>query len=235
MRFRINNLRSWLRTHQQTQEVYRSQAHPIIVGGSGRHGTTLLREILAEHSQLCCGPESRLFIRRYPFQHDQAYFEELAIKFDLPLDTVQEMRNTSDSHAEFIDRFFTAFCSARGKARWVETTPTNVRHLGYIFRHFPNATLIHVIQDEQDVIQTLCAHPKYTEGKHDHDKANPKRFQSRAARWNKDVALGRVFQSDPRYYEVRYEDLVHRPRRTLERLLRFLDLPPEEQTGREYP
>ena len=37
---------------------------PIVLGGCGRSGTTLLRMMLDSHRRICCGPESSVFRRR---------------------------------------------------------------------------------------------------------------------------------------------------------------------------
>ena len=36
---------------------------PIFIGGQHRSGTTLMRQLLARHPHIACGPESNLFSR----------------------------------------------------------------------------------------------------------------------------------------------------------------------------
>ena len=48
-------------------------------------------------------------------------------------------------------------------------------------------------------------------------------------RWVTDVEAGLKYRNDPRYTEVRYEDLVLRSRDSVEKLFSFLELPMEEE------
>src|SRR5688572_21024001 len=135
--------------------AYTSSASPILVGGCGRSGTTLMRVILDTHPRICCGPESRLFQPRVPSP------PKLARRFDLPEAAVGELFAKSGSQAELIDRFFALYSESRHKPRWAEKPPRNVLYLDYIFEHFPNARFVHMIRDGRDTICSLRTHPRH--------------------------------------------------------------------------
>src|SRR5215472_4583679 len=105
--------------------------------------------------------------------------------------------------------------------RWADSTPTNVPHMLRIKQDFPNARFIHIIRDARDVALSL-----------------DKRGWSRPLPWDKKRSLlaaglywewivrkGRRYGTrlGPRYMEVRYEDLVLKPRETLERISPFIE------------
>lgn len=108
----------------------------------------------------------------------------------------------------------------QGVDRWIDSTPTNIPHLLRIKKDFPDARIVHIIRDGRDVALSL-----------------DKRGWSRPLPWDRDKGLlaaglywewivrkgrelGVALQSD--YFEVRYEELVHQPAQTLERLAVFL-------------
>jgi hypothetical protein len=209
--WRNHKVRRWRRP------AYTSSASPVIVGGCGRSGTTLMRVILDTHPRICCGPESSLFLPLWPSSR------KLARRFGVPQQTIEELRTASRSQAEFIDRFFAHYAESRQKARWAEKTPRNVLHLDYLFEHFPNARFVHMIRDGRDTICSLRTHPRHKviDGKLvDLNTWHP--IEPCLDRWVSNVSAGLKFRGDPRYIEVRYEGLVAQPRETLAALFEFL-------------
>ncbi len=102
--------------------------------------------------------------------------------------------------------------SMAGKARWAEKTPQNIRHLDWILARFPRASVVHIIRDGRDVVCSMREHPDWRW----RDGAWQKVIVDRplawyAQRWLADTAAGMAWREDPRYVEVRYEDLVADP------------------------
>src|SRR5579864_4580245 len=108
----------------------------------------------------------------------------------------------------------------QGVDRWIDSTPTNVPHMPRIHRDFPDALFVHIIRDARDVALSL-----------------DKRSWSRPLPWDRKTSLlaaglywewivrkGRQLGTKlaPRYMEVRYEDLVHRPQESLAAIGNFL-------------
>lgn len=221
----VNSLRQRARRWWRQQGVgrwrqrpYTSQARAVVVGGCGRSGTTLMRVILDTHPGICCGPESNLFLPQWPSTARQAR------RFELPEADVVQLLKRSASQAEFIDGFFQRYCQARDKARWAEKTPRNVLHLDFIFRHFPQARFIHMVRDGRDTVCSLRTHPRHKIVDGEVVKLNTWHpIEDCIERWVTDVGAGLRYRDDPRYLEVRYEDLVASPRDTLMRVFAFLD------------
>jgi len=122
---------------------------PIVVGGCGSSGTTLLRQMLDRHPAICCGPESTLFLDR------TACDAELAARYGFAEAQVRRWRSDSLGKVEFIERFQAACLARSGKMVWAEKTPENVRQFQAIARRFSRARLVHMIRDPRDVVCSL--------------------------------------------------------------------------------
>jgi hypothetical protein len=191
-----------------------STSAPIIVGGCPRSGTTLTQALLGCHREIAAGPESTVFLRRVSRP------DELDERFGLPAGTVERLQRISGSQAEFIDLFQRLWLKRKGKTVWAEKTPWNVLRLPFIWRHFPKARFVHVIRDGRAVAASLRRMPW---AKIDHpDRTGPEALGECAAYWRRHVLEGLRHQDDPRYFEVRYEDLVAQPEAVLRGLFDFL-------------
>ena len=211
---------SWLaRGFRQWDSRYVSNQSPIILGGCPRSGTTLVRVILDAHPNIACGPESSLLAGRF-------VSAELAERFEIAAAELDQLRRAATDHAHFIELFFTRCADRRGKPRWAEKTPTNVRQLAYLFRHFPNAKFVHVVRDGRDVVCSLRTYPKYRIVAGQRIPTNMRRPLRRCIqRWLRDTAAGMAWRRHPNYLEIRYEDLVENPEPTLRSLCTFLGDP----------
>lgn len=203
-----------------------STASPIVIGGCGRSGTTLMRVILDSHSQIACGPESNVFPSPNKLNPGSEGAAKLARKFDLGAREMDELLRSSATRAEFADRFFDEYRRRAGKPLWADKTPRNVQVLPWIFEHFPRARFVHVVRDGRDVVCSLRTHPRHrvVDGQIVQlDTWNP--LEECIGRWVRDVGEGLAWRGDPRYYELGYENLVTRTEDTLRGLFDFLELP----------
>jgi hypothetical protein len=190
---------------------------PIVLGGCGRSGTTLVRMILDSHPAICCGPESSVF-RRSALDPG-----ELALKFDLDPGQVRAIHESAGSRPVFIEAFAALCLERTGKRRWAEKTPRNIRRLDVIFRHFPQARFIHVLRDGRDVVCSLRTHPRHRVVNGELVPLNTwKPIAGCARRWRNDIERSRPYWSDPRFLTLRYEELVREPCPVLERLMAFV-------------
>ena len=211
-----SSLARWLRRrgsrHVSTQS-------PVIVGGCQRSGTTLLRVMLDSHPNIACGPETSLLTGGYRP-------EKLARRFDITPEAIAMLRQSAKDHAHFIEEFFSLYAATRRKPRWAEKTPQNVRHIDYIFAHFPNAKFIHVIRDGRDVVCSVRTHPRFRIVNGEKVPTNIRRPLAPCIdNWLRDTAAGMKSRGRPNYYEVHYEQLVESPEPTLRRLCEFIGEP----------
>jgi len=110
---------------------------PILIGGCGRSGTTLLLSILSAHPAIFACPK------------ELGLFNEIVVN---PSGSIKPVR---------IDRLYTAFLVnpiPRTATRWCEKSPSNVLHIEQIDRYFKGKfRFIHIIRDGRDVV--LSVHP----------------------------------------------------------------------------
>jgi protein-tyrosine sulfotransferase len=187
---------------------------PIVLGGCGRSGTTVLRMMLDSHRRICCGPESSLFRRRAV---DTRW---LADRFGFDPAEVRALFEAAASRPAFIEAFAALCMRMAGKARWAEKTPRNISRIDAIFRCFPEARFVHVLRDGRDVACSLRTHPRHkvVDGRIVPTGVH-RPIAGCARRWVRDIESSRRWWGDPRFLTVRYEDLVLDPRPVLERVI----------------
>jgi protein-tyrosine sulfotransferase len=187
---------------------------PIVLGGCGRSGTTILRMMLDSHRRICCGPESSLFRRRAV---DTRW---LADRFGFDPAEVRALFEAAASRPAFIEAFAALCMRMAGKARWAEKTPRNISRIDAIFRCFPEARFVHVLRDGRDVACSLRTHPRHkvVDGRIVPTGVH-RPIAGCARRWVRDIESSRRWWGDPRFLTVRYEDLVLDPRPVLERVI----------------
>jgi LPS sulfotransferase NodH len=207
---RARNRVERLREHRWRMAGYRSSEPHIVMGGAPRSGTTVLRKLFDRHPQVCCGAETKIFV---PAAVNLAWLSQ---SYHIPLPELGAMRTDAPSQAVFIDAFASRVRADAGKARWAEKTPQNIRHLQWILARFPQAAVIHVIRDGRDVVCSMRQHPDWRWQDGAWQKVLvPRSLEWYARRWLDDTAAGLAWRGDPRYVEVRYEDLVADPRAVL--------------------
>ncbi|HBS28139.1 MAG TPA: sulfotransferase [Phycisphaerales bacterium] len=190
----------------------------VIVGGCGRSGTTLIREMLDRHPSIAIGPETAILC-------DFPNPERLAIEWGLRAADIERDIRSSRSVVEFTGGFFRAYAARRGKPIWGDKTPRNVRAIDRILRWFPQARFIHMIRDGRDVACSLRRHPKETvrNGRLVPNEVN-RPIAECAKRWLEDTSCGLAYRGHPRVIEVRYEALTADPESELRRVCAFLRL-----------
>ena len=130
---------------------------PIFVCGMMRSGTTLLRALIGQHSDVAAGLET------FWFEIDPQsgkgrgeeelgdFLDRMATYFELPLSDLEAIATESQDAAAFLDGFMAAFAAHQGKSRWAEKTPANILHLDKIFAGWPDPRVVHIIRDPRDV------------------------------------------------------------------------------------
>lgn len=217
---RIRNRLERARRHRWRMRPWASAERHVVIGGCPRSGTTLLRRTFDRHPSLACGPESSLFLPA------RILVEPLAAGHGIPVAELRALLAGAPSQAAFIDAFAARYRTVRDRPRWVEKTPLNIRHVGWILARFPEARVIHVIRDGRDAVCSLRDHPdrRWVDGAWV-KVPNGRSIEEHARRWVEDTAAGIAWRGDPRYLEVRYEAMVTDPAATFARVLDFLGEP----------
>ncbi len=204
---------------------------PIIVVGCARSGTTLVQVMIQSHPRLAMPPENRFLMpvyrRRLEFGdlREPANREAVAqfitgrkTKFgDLGIDpdaVRQRFNEVEPTIGSLIGSVLALYAERYGKARWGDKRPNYVQHLEVLLRLFPDAQILHVIRDGRDCVASLKHMPWWTFG-----------YPASVYKWVqalKTAEWARATLRPDQYFEVRYEDLVARPRAELERLCAYL-------------
>lgn len=194
-----------------------SSARPIFIGGLMRSGTTLLRAMLGQHRDIAAGLETHWFDMDVPAGVARKaeplgpYVERLAAFFQIePMPALAWLRQ-SRSAEDFLDRFMAAYAAGQGKSRWAEKTPGNIRHVGRILAHWPNAKVVHIVRDPRDVFASFRRSGKY---------GGPADYGALWCDFFADAAAAKAAHPDA-VHQCRYEALVRDPETEMRALLAF--------------
>ncbi|MCL4211458.1 MAG: sulfotransferase [Phycisphaerales bacterium] len=94
----------------------RSEADAIFIGGCGRSGTTLFKQLLNRHSRLACGPETSLY--GLPFNP-----ANIGPYWDIPVRELERRARAHRNLITFADEFYEEFLRVEGKKRWRSSPP----------------------------------------------------------------------------------------------------------------
>jgi hypothetical protein len=184
--------------------------------GARRSGTFWLQRIVGAHPDVAAiATESHLFSHGVAplferFHHGARSSPQLgALHVDRGV--------LLDAARDFCDRVFSEL-SEPGARFLAERTPLHVYHLELMGAIYPDASFVHIIRDGRDVARSLVKQPW-----------GPKTIAEAAEEWRSSVAAGRAARP-PRLLEIRYEDLLERPRESARDLYEWLGLALDEAT-----
>jgi len=195
--------------------------YPVFIGGCERSGTTLLRVILDSHSNIQCGPESKIIAKTIPSWVNQRR------------SNTQILRNYYNFSDEKIDELYrniilTAISGNHSahKLRIAEKSPQNVFYYHQIRTLFPRSLIVNVIRDGRDVVASLL------EMDWTNQQGKPLEFtvdiKAACERWLAATEAAMAFSASANAQpslQLRYEDLVTSPRQAITMLLNILEEP----------
>ena len=194
---------------------------PFFIVGCGRSGTTMLRTMLNQHSQLAIPLES-LFITDYlragPDTPPETFLRLILKEYELdewgiPFDAA--VFEGCVSAKDFIDRAHEHYANHFGKSIWGQKTPRFVRYGSLLKHHYPGARFIHVIRDPRAVVSSLIR-----------SNVHNSNAYFAAHRWLRDVQAGLALQTQypGEVLNVQYETLITAPEETLHQITDFLGI-----------
>jgi len=172
---------------------------PVMIGGCGRSGTTLLASILSAHPSIAMIPhETRAFSISAKFIRENKGPKELG------WDKLTKKNKRIYNKLKQIDIKET-------HTRWGEKSPYNVLYFDKILKYFDNnVRLIHIVRDGRDVQSSR--HP-YA----------PDRFWNELSRWEINVSCGLKFLNHPQVLTIKYEDLILKFNDTITTICDFIE------------
>jgi len=195
---------------------------PVIVLGMHHSGTSILAEILHRFG---------VFMQANMHHHESKFFVDLNDHVIMggganwarhPIMPVEEVMAKREAVAKRIAKHgLLKYLDAGydGEARWGFKDPRTCVTLPLFVELYPNARLLHIIRNEEDVAISLAASDKRALG------LEPNReFWKELQRQH--LARVRKYAPHQRYYhEFSYEDFCLRPLEVVQEVYRFLDLP----------
>ena len=207
--------------------------NPILIGGSGSTGSTLLATILNRHPEIGIGPELSLFNKPVLFNIPFTEFRDNLVHYlsvgtstrgwHLYLPTMNRIEQygwdnnsllylakKSTNARDFIDGFFGNYLNVNNKIIWGEKTPSNSYQFDSFLRLYPKARIIHIVRDARDVVCSLK------------NRGMDSYYASML--WLYNTAMGVRLNNNESYYQISYEDLVINTENTVINLCEFLNV-----------
>jgi len=207
----------------------------IVVIGTPRSGTTLLRRILDAHSAISSPPETYLLSGAARFLHEERFAAGLRIGVISGLAFAGfEEGDVLDRLRTFVFGFLNEHARAQGKPRWAEKTAFDAFHLPAIRRLCQgHVRFVCVKRHGLDVACSMADLVEKTGGYvqelHQYLQRTPEPLAALAHAWVDSArAVEQLAQEDPQAISLGYEELVQAPEETVRRVLEQLDEPWEE-------
>ncbi|XP_076434758.1 protein-tyrosine sulfotransferase 1-like [Babylonia areolata] len=189
----------------------------IFIGGVPRSGTTLMRVMLDAHPHVRCGPETRVIPRI------------LGLRASL-LGSSPERRRleaagvTTHVLDSAVKAFVAQVMAGHGEAapRLCNKDPFTLKAALFLSRQFPRAKFLLMVRDGRAVVHSIISRRVTIRG---FDLGS---YRTCLQKWNAAMETMHVqclMVGPARCLHVYYEQLVLHPRRWMEKILRFLDLP----------
>ena len=211
----------------------------IFIGGAPRSGTTLMKNILDAHPDICSGPEFDIM-------------PEIVRVWQLGVQKVREGRISAflnedqlrERFASLVHSLLEPYRLGKNKACIAEKTPDNILVFTQINRLLPTAYLIHVIRDGRDVVSSMVGVAESYRHAQEKVPTTIKNVEACAQTWRRYVSAPferpEVFQSTEfqrKYIEIRYENIIQDPEATLRYVCRRLevDFSPSMLTPHLFP
>ncbi len=208
---------------------------PIFVIGAERSGTTLVMAMLGAHPKIAVPEVAWYYPRFYPYlytygnlnerQNIKTLIGEMIFGLKTPFWNMQVNPRTivdelyektyQKTFGGVYDAILTKFSESQNKPRWGEKTPYNLFFLGAIINDFPDGQIIFVTRDGRD------ASADYLES-----SFGPTNIYCAAEIWKmcqNTVSPWRKKLSDKQWMDVKYEELVRRPKDVLQKICDFID------------
>lgn len=203
---------------------------PVFIGGCDRSGTTLLGSMLGAGELCITTPESQFKDQLLVLGNRQLRPEEAIetlnyiknhFRFRIWGSPVPDLKGTGQQLTlpGILELFIREYASSVGKTEctyWIDHTPNNIRQIHRLLRVFPEAKFIHIVRDGRAIAASVIPL-----------SWGPNTVYSAARWWCEKLSFGLAAEQalPDKVCRVYYEELVLRPKDTLEQLCRFIGVP----------
>ena len=203
--------------------------YPVFVVGCQRSGSTLLGAMMGAHPEIVCIPEGQFIVDLMPMRGNDERVDPSEVidrvtkhwrfqiwDFDLRSKRPRpgDIEPTYRAAIEWLIARF-ANTQARRDARvWVDQQPGHIFHLPRLFKHFPDARVVHIIRDGRAVAASIMPLDW-----------GPNEIYGAARFWQIRIGLGYAaasFLGPDQLHHVRYEDLIRDPEARMRQIADFL-------------
>jgi hypothetical protein len=192
--------------------------NPILIGGDGRGGSTVLAQMIDAGRDVSMGPEMGV---RGVDTIDSLFWLSRAARLGFTVEHIStRLEAWPHPTKRFPDRcqFVESLCKEkmheRGKTRWGFKIMRDIGISNFYDKVWPSALYIHVIRDGRDVAASNLA---FDWGYNSVKEA--------AYGWMGNITKARHnAPNDARYVEIKYEDLVRSPRYQMQQLCRWIGI-----------
>jgi hypothetical protein len=195
----------------------------FFIVGCPRSGTTMVQQALNRHSAITIPPETKFFFSFFgqPRKNQLRHIERLNTDLDIQLPAPAAHITTTAEGRAFYELMAQQYIERSPKkdiTYFGEKTPEHTGHLPRIRQMFPDAKIVVLYRDGRDVASSLTRMPWMSSS-----------LYANFVIWlYYHTIMQRAKAESPAHmYFARYEDIVANPRRELQGILRFLDLPYE--------
>ncbi len=191
---------------------------PLYIVGMPRSGTTLIEQMLSVHPAVATSGEMIALQNSVRRGLDILDLSQLPYAFN-PLKPAAWRRLRTEVDRLYIER-------SGGRAVLTDKMPSNFMNVGWLAALYPDARFLHIRRDPRDTCvscyTTLFRSSQKFSSNLTHLGHYYRMYEALMEGW-------RSFLPDSRLLEIRYEELVEKPKEVLERVLRFAELPWHEE------
>lgn len=188
-----------------------SDENLILIGCFPRSGSTLLSNLLKEHSKIIAGE------REINIFQDIKNKRKMKSAFDLNKREIGNIEGKSNGLVDFSEKILGIVKEKKEGEIILLKQPKHLIFIREIFKYYPNAKFIHIVRDGRDATMSQRYY-LLPPGK----KEWPYEWCCR--QWATFIERAIKFRKDPRYLEIYYENLVKNPFEVLGKITKFLDL-----------
>lgn len=189
--------------------------NPVFIGGLMKSGTSLIRSLIGNHSNIFGGLETWWFSEDFQNDYkllDSKTAQKLQTLYGVNEKVYAELVLKSEHHLSFLNLFLLYNATREGKIRWVEKTPDNIFHLDQLNNFWDNNYLfIYMMRDPFD---TFASWKKNTS--HSLDLFEKKTHDT------VEILSSDDFSKSENHVLITYEDLILRTKDVMKKVITFI-------------